>query len=98
MGVVKRKAKSVTKRLVKEYIEEGIYENFGRREAREMMTQVPEGVWNQNPQYVRTCINELFSTVNDILFANGRGNTRDRKARQELAHRALNYIVNFEWD
>lgn len=98
MGVVKRRAKSTAKRLVREYVEDGIYENFGRKESREIMSQVPEGVWMQDQQYIQGKVHELFSTVNDILFANGRGNTQGRKTRQEFAHRALNYIVNFEWD
>ena len=96
-GILKRKARAMARNLVKEYEKNGIYENFGGKEARYCVDRVPHQLGYQEETRLKEDIWELFNRTGNILFAHGRGNTRDQRVRSELAREAMHFIDVFEW-
>lgn len=98
VGIVKRQARAKAKQLVKDYVENGIYENYGSREIRELASKVPHQIGYRQQQEVIEQIRDLIGGTADILFSHGRGNTRNVDTRKQLAYQAMRYVQDFEWN
>lgn len=96
IGAIKRKTKAVAKKLVTEYLSEGIKENYGRKEIRELTDKAKKLNLHYMDEYpLLQDIEILIRLVTDNLFSHGAGNTKDPEIRQHYSDIALDIIDSY---
>lgn len=97
IGIIKRQARASAKRLVQEYLETGIHENYGSKELWELESKIPVQLsYTQQVDFSGELRTLIKGTCN-ILSASGKGNTDDKGTRIRLTRRAMLYIDDYEW-
>lgn len=98
-GAAKRSAKSAAKRLVKNYIEHGMCENYAQvemGEIKEKYGSIKGCEYMENVKLIAE-IEAFIDTIVNTLWNNGSGNTDDKNKRLQLAEAALNQIASKQW-
>lgn len=98
IGITKRQTRSTAKKLIRNYIENGIHENYGQKEIRELHSKVGRlRLEYRDETQLKVDIRTMINNVTNILFSNGRGRTHDLEVRKTLADSATDELEYFEW-